>query len=467
MSDLHIVVLGGGPAGCCAAYKLHNSGKARVTLIEQTQMLGGNSGSFEEEGQFLDFGSHRLHAACDPEILEDVKQMLGADLAHRDRHGRIRLRGKWLHFPLKTTDLMMRLDKAFAFGAAWDLVSRTLFGKGKEGDTFASVLKANLGKTICEHFYFPYSRKLWGHEPTELSGIQARKRVSAGSVSKILKRLAKPPGAGKFYYPRKGYGQLSEIYAEHATRLGADIKMGWSASKAVQLPEGGFEVELTNKAGEKETVIADHVWSTIPVTILCRMLQPPVPPEIIAAADKITYRSMVLVYLTLPVDQWTTTDAHYFPEANIRMTRMSEPKNYFGLTEPKGKTTLCAELPCEKGDEIWNMSDEALGQLILKDMETAELPIHQPIKVFSRRLPQAYPIYTMGYERDLEAMDKWVDGVPNLLTYGRQGFFAHDNTHHAFYMAYCAVDCLEPDGSFNKTRWNDYRKIFATHVVED
>ena len=467
MSDLHVVVLGGGPAGCCAAYKLQNTGRVRVSLIEQTQMLGGNSGSFEEEGQFLDFGSHRLHAACDPEILKDVKQMLGKDLAHRDRHGRIRLRGKWLHFPLKTTDLMMRLDKPFAFGAAWDMVRRTLFGKGDEGDTFASVLEANLGKTICENFYFPYARRLWGREPDQLSGIQARKRVSAGSVSKILKRLAKPPGAGKFYYPRRGYGQLSEIYAEQATKLGADIKMGYSASKLVQLPEGGFEVEITNKDGEKETLTANHVWSTIPVTILCRMMQPSAPPEIIAAADNITYRSMVLVYLTLPVDQWTTTDAHYFPEANIHTTRMSEPKNYFGLTEPKGKTTLCAELPCEKGDEIWNMSDEDLGELILGDMKTAELPIHKPIRVFSRRLPQAYPIYNMNYENDLETMDNWVSGIPNLLTYGRQGFFAHDNTHHAFYMAYCAVDCLEADGSFNRKRWNDYRKIFATHVVED
>ena len=340
MSEVHIVVLGGGPAGCGAAYQLRKEGKAKVTLIEQTQMLGGNSGSFEVDGQYLDFGSHRLHAACDPEILRDIKQMLGDDLAHRDRHGRIRLRDKWLHFPLKTTDLMMRLDKPFAFGAAWDVLKRTLFGKGDEGTTFASVLKANLGQTICEHFYFPYSRKLWGHEPDKLSGIQAHKRVSAGSISKIIKRLAKPPGASKFYYPRKGFGQISEVYAQEGEKLGAKIKMGWSANKVVQLQGGGFDIELVNKAGDKENLKADQIWSTIPVTILSKMIEPSVPQEVLTAAEKITYRSMVLVYLSLPVDQWTTTDAHYFPEKDIHMTRISEPKNYFGLQEPKGQTIV-------------------------------------------------------------------------------------------------------------------------------
>lgn len=467
MNEVHIVVLGGGPAGCGAAYQLRREAKAKVTLIEQAQMLGGNSGSFEVDGQFLDFGSHRLHAACDPDILSDIKQMLGDDLAHRDRHGRIRLRKKWLHFPLKSTDLMMRLDKAFAFGAAWDVIKRTLFGKGEEGLTFASVLQANLGQTICKHFYFPYSRKLWGHEPDKLSGIQAHKRVSAGSISKIIKRLAKPPGAGKFYYPRKGFGQISEIYAQEGEKLGADIKMGWSANKVLQLPSGGFEIELINKVGEIETLKADHIWSTIPVTILSKMIEPSVPPEVLAAAEKVTYRSMVLVYLSLPVDQWTTTDAHYFPEGNIHMTRISEPKNYFGLHEPKGQTILCAELPCERGDDIWNMSDEELGRLVLQDMATADLPIHEPTKVFSKRLPQAYPIYTMGYEHDLEAMDDWIDAIPNLLIYGRQGFFAHDNTHHALYMAYSAVNCLDDKGNFDHERWLAYREVFATHVVED
>jgi hypothetical protein len=52
------------------------------------------------------------------------------------------------------------------------------------------------------------------------------------------------------------------------------------------------------------------------------------------------------------------------------------------------------------------------------------------------------------------------------LSYGRQGLFAHDNTHHALYMANAAVECLA-GGRFDAGKWADYRRIFATHVVED
>ena len=216
----HVVVLGGGPAGCGAAYQLRRTGKATVTLLERSTALGGNAGSFQWGNQWLDYGSHRLHHAVDPRILADIRMLLGDDLRNRERHGRIRLRGQWLHFPIRALDLLKRLDKGFAAGMLRDMSVRKLT-KRDEGDTFASVLMANLGPTMCHHFYFPYSRKLWGREPEELSGIQARKRVTAGSFTKLLKRLVKPPGGGFFYYMRRGYGQISEAYAEAGRAAGA------------------------------------------------------------------------------------------------------------------------------------------------------------------------------------------------------------------------------------------------------
>jgi len=469
MSEPHVAVLGGGPAGCGAACQLRRNDTARVTLIERSPVVGGNAGSFEAANQYLDYGSHRLHSACDPEILGDLKSMLGADLAHRERRGRIRLRGKWLQFPLKGPDLVLRLDRAFAFGVARDMVARRLSGNAGEGDTFAQVLRAKLGNTLCEHFYFPYARKLWGQEPAELSGIQARKRVSANSVADILKRLVRPPGGGKFFYPQKGFGQITGAYATESTKLGAEFLLGWSAEKITRpdSPSGRFCIELSNRDGEVRTVESDHVWSTIPLTVLCRMISPEPPSTVIRASQTIDYRSMILVYLTLPVDRFTDTDAHYFPEEDIRMTRLSEPKNYFGVDEPRGTTTLCAELPCRYGDEIWSMADEDLGRLIIVDLRAAELPLHEPLAVFTRRLPQAYPVYTLGYEQALDTMISWLEGISNILVFGRQGLFAHDNTHHALYMAYSAAKCLRKDGSFNRARWAEYRKVFATHVVED
>jgi hypothetical protein len=84
----------------------------------------------------------------------------------------------------------------------------------------------------------------------------------------------------------------------------------------------------------------------------------------------------------------------------------------------------------------------------------------------ARRLRQAYPIYLRGYEVPFGVLDRWAESIPNFLIYGRQGLFAHDNTHHALYMARAAVDCLSEAG-FDRVKWQSYRDIFATHVVED
>ena len=165
---------------------------ARIILSNQVPRRTApavNAGSFDVDGIRVDFGSHRLHHACDPAILADLQDVLGSDLVDMPRHGRIRLRGKWVHFPLKPVDLMLRLDKRFAAGTLRDMAARTVGGKKAEGESFASVLQANLGPTICEDFYFPYARKIWGREPEQLSGIQARRRVSAGSFRKLARKV--------------------------------------------------------------------------------------------------------------------------------------------------------------------------------------------------------------------------------------------------------------------------------------
>jgi protoporphyrinogen oxidase len=474
MSEPRIVVLGAGPAGVGAAYQLRRRNRAQVTVIEQNPVVGGNAGSFEAGGQRLDYGSHRLHPACEPALLEDIRSLLGDDLLDRPRHGRIHLRGKLIHFPLKPVDLLLRLDKGFAAGTLRDMAAKATGKKSEEGNSFASVLMANLGPTICREFYFPYAWKIWGRDPETLSGIQARRRVSAGSFGKLIRKVLsaipglKPPGAGRFFYPRRGFGQISEAYAEAAEKLGAELMLGWKVARLD--PPAGPDDQWTVHAernGEIRTVQADYVWSTIPITILARTLSHGVPREVLDAGSKIDYRSMLLVYIELDVDQFTEYDAHYFPAADIRITRLSEPKNYAALSAPRGRTTLCAELPCSPSDPWWTMDDAGLGRVVAEDLARAGIPLPRPpVRVHTRRLRQAYPIYTQGYEVPFGLLDKWVEQVPRLLSYGRQGLFAHDNTHHALYMAYSAVDCLE-NGKFDDAKWQKYREVFATHVVED
>jgi len=468
-----LVILGAGPAGLGAAWQVARSDKASVTLLERAPRVGGNAGSFELAGMPVDFGSHRLHPASDDEILADIREMLGEDLLDRPRHGRIRLRGRWIHFPLKPVDLALGLPPSFGLSVARDQLLGRFRAPTAGAESFASVVETKLGRTIAHDFYLPYARKIWGVAPEELSPIQARRRVSADSPAKLVRKVLsavpglRPKGAGRFFYPRGGFGQICEAYHEQALAAGARVELG-AEVEAVELDRGGVVAVRYRSDGRTTTLPTHRVWSTIPISTLTRMLEPAAPAELLQAADEIQFRSMLLIYLVVDQPRFSEFDAHYFPETSIPITRLSEPKNYAARDEPAGRTVLCAELPCSREDDVWSMEDVDLGRLVSEGLAGVGLPLGGAVlDVVVRRLGQAYPIYLHGYERGLEAMDRHLAGIERLLTYGRQGLFAHDNTHHALYMAYAASRCLDAAGGFDQTRWADFREIFNTHVVED
>lgn len=466
-----VAILGAGPAGLGAALRLARRGAFEVTVIERGGTVGGNAGSFSLAGMQVDYGSHRLHPSCAPEILADIQTILGDTLLDRPRHGRIRLRGRWVHFPLKPADLAMHLPPSFLLGVAGDSV-RKLAGRNGDADTFADVLRQGLGPTICNDFYFPYARKIWGVAPETLDAEQARRRVSAGSLLKMARKVLnaipgiKKKGGGRFYYPRQGFGAISEGYWNAAEAAGAQFRFRTSVAavetarnrvQAIRIaaPEGALRLE------------AKQALSTIPVSQLARLIEPAAPEAVQAAACALQFRAMILIYLVLKTEQFTEYDAHYFPDADVSITRLSEPKNY-GLAVNPGHTVLCAELPCSVEDEVWRSSDSQLAQRVTQALERVGLPVRCPVlEVASRRLPQAYPIYTRDYRANFETIDRWLAGIEGLVTFGRQGLFAHDNTHHALAMAYALDDCLRADGSLDAPAWAERRRDFEKHVVED
>src|SRR5262249_27864234 len=320
-----VAIVGGGRAGLGAAWRLARLNKAGAVVIEQRDDVGGNSGSFDLGGLPVDYGSHRLHPACHPEILRDLRELLRDDLLDRPRHGRIRLRGRWIHFPLKPLDLLFELPLSFGLDVARDALRKFMpRSQNCAPQTFSSLLEHSWGRAICRDFYFPYAVKIWGAPPQELSAIQARRRVSAGSLARMARKALnsvpgfKPPGAGRFFYPRRGFGQISRAIADAARAEGAAIQLGATVRQLRLGAPHRVEIECGGKISGLE---ADYVWSTIPITALARIANPPAPRPVIEASRRIRYRAMVLVYLVIEQPQFTPFDAHYFPETEIRLTR--------------------------------------------------------------------------------------------------------------------------------------------------
>lgn len=460
-----VAILGAGPAGVGAAYRTARNGR-KVILLERGERVGGLAGSVNVGGMRVDLGSHRLHPSTEPTVMADLQRVLGRRLQLRTRNGRLRLRGRWIAFPLRAADALVHMPPGFALRAAID--SALAFTRRDEGSDFASALRSRLGPTIADGFYLPYARKLWGAEPDELSAEQARRRVSADSPAKILRRMLRgsgrggAEGSGTFWYPSGGYGEISEALAAGAIDSGAEVRLGSEVTK-IHLEEGGATVTVAS--GER--IDAGRVWSTLPVSVLARLADPAPPDDVLQAAAALRYRAMLLVYLVLDIDRFTHFDAHYLPEDFTPVSRISEPKNYRDGDDPPGRTVLCAEIPCTIGEDLWMAQDEELGQVVVDALRAVDLPPPAPVDIEVARVPHVYPIYDIGYEEAFETLDAWASEQPSLLTFGRQGLFAHDNAHHALSMAWAAADALGPNNEFDHDLWSSARERFALHVVED
>jgi protoporphyrinogen oxidase len=198
----------------------------------------------------------------------------------------------------------------------------------------------------------------------------------------------------------------------------------------------------------------------LPLTALAAMAGGP--------SGDLAHRGMALVYLTLDRRPYTPFDAHYFPEPDVAFSRLSEPANYRDSTaDPADRTVLCAEVPCTAGDATWSAPDAELGERVAEGLARVGLPVTVPQRAHVERLPKVYPLYRVGFERELAAVLEWALGLDRVVVFGRQGLFVPDNTHHALAMGADAAAAVRGDGSFDRSRWADALDRFRDHVVED
>ncbi len=462
-------MLGGGAAGLSAAWRAALTGRS-VVLLERSSALGGLAASFEIAGIRVDHGSHRLHPATDPVLLADIGRLLGGDLQTRPRNGRLRLYDRWVRFPLAARELARAVPPAARRRIVRDTLCLPFRMAGWPGyaaspRSYGAALSRSLGPELYDVMYRPYAQKLWGLSGDLIDVEQARRRVSADNPWKIARRVLgpKPPQGNVFHYPRRGFGQIVDALAEAARGAGAVL-------------ETDAEVTMLELRGPRPTVRradgtalrAGHVLSTLPLPVFARLTRPQPSPPVLEHAGKLRLRAMVLVYLVHAGGRWTPYDAHYLPDSATPVTRISEPANYRDSAEdPMGRTVLCAEIPCEVGDRVWNRSEDDLAALVIGTIAEVGLPPVQTVEVVVRRLPHVYPVYATGYADRLAPLQAWADGLDRVTTLGRQGLFVHDNTHHTMAMAYAAVASLRADHTRDDAAWAAAQEGFTRHVVED
>ncbi len=463
VTSADLIVLGAGPAGLAAAWRAARAGRS-VVVLERAGAVGGMAASFEVAGIRVDHGSHRLHPSTAPAIMADLRGLLGDDLQLRPRHGRLRVGERWVGFPLRPAELVRGLPPMMPVRIAAEALTAPL--RRGTPSSYGDALRRSLGRTLYEQLYGPFAVKLWGCSGDEIDAEQARVRVSADTPWKIARRMLRRGSGGTgrvFHYPRRGFGQIVDAIADAAGAAGATIELGTEVERV----RPGADGVLVRTADGTE-LTASHLFTTVPLPALARIADPGAPASAVAAASRLRFRAMLLVYLVHEgCRPWTEFDATYLPAGGTPISRISEPANYRSSAEdPTDRTVLCCEIPCSTDDEAWSASPDALGELVRDALARLGLPPLRLAGVEVRRLRNVYPIYDIGYGEHLRELDEWAATLPSVTTFGRLGLFAHDNTHHAIAMAYDAVDALG-DGEWDASAWSRARRRFAAHVVED
>ena len=457
MTSADVVVVGGGPTGLTAALGAARRGLA-VRLVDAAPGFGGMSASTTVGGQRVDLGSHRLHPSMSAPVRALLTELLGDDLQTRARNGRLLLRGRWVRFPFRAVDLARSLPPAFTVASVRD--AATARWRRPTADSYAEVVRVGLGPTALVDFHGPMAAKLWGRPADRLAGELARRRVSVrtpGALARTVARTSRPDGR-TFLYPRLGYGQIVDRLVDAATVAGAELSH--SATIASLCPPATPADPVRVVLGDGAEIEAGRVlWSAAPEALVAAA------GSAVPDGDRSELRSMVLVYLVVPMGRFTEFDAHYVPDPGVCFSRLSEPRNYRDGPDPEGTTVLCAEIPCSEGDDTWTASDADLAERVLDGLVRCGLGRPPVAAVETRRLPRVYPVIDVDDPDRRRRVLARADAVPGVTVLGRQGLVVADNLHHVIDMALAAVECL--GSGWNNDRWARHRERFDGFVVQD
>jgi protoporphyrinogen oxidase len=452
----HVAVLGAGVCGLAAAWELLRSGAARqVTVLEAEERPGGMARSVHDpSGLQADLGPHRIHTE-----IEEIDALLG-ELCDREMHWVERrsamwVEGQWVEYPFRLGGVLKLFGPIeflrMGLSAAWAKTSALWRPRPAN---FDEHMRRAFGARVWSRVLKPYSTKVWKIDPREISVKAAEVRVSAGSMTKMAKRLlmggrekqGQETALKRFRYLRGGVESLVRRLEERVREAGGVIECGARIEEI--LCEGESHWRIRHSGGETE---ANAVLSTIPVTQMTPMLQgvveEPAPEKNLAALE---YLAIHLVFLVINRPQATPNHWLYFPGEDLCFNRGYESKHFWrDEAAPADQTLLCLEITARPHTPLHAADEEELIARTHEDLTRIGLATPEEIeKSFVVTLPFGYPLYDRlsdeNLRRVLEHLARW----PGLVVTGRQGLFSHNNMDHSMHMGLEAARALAagPEG---------------------
>ncbi|HEY7321682.1 MAG TPA: NAD(P)/FAD-dependent oxidoreductase [Candidatus Binatia bacterium] len=438
-----VVIIGGGPAGLTAAYELCKLGHQPIVL-EKESKVGGLSRTESYKGYYFDLGGHRFFTKV-KEVKKLWHETLNGDFLRRPRLSRIYYNRKFFFYPLKPLNALVGLG-------FWESTLIVLsyvkwhFFPYKQEDTFEEWVTNRFGKRLFLTFFKTYTEKVWGIPCSELKAEWAAQRIKDLSLkTALLSMFVTPKNTIKtlieeFEYPRLGPGLMWRTLSEGIERFNGRVRLDSDVVKIIRDGRRIKSVMIANN-GKQEAISGSSFISSMPVTEFIKKLYPEPPDEVLTAANKLKYRDFLTVCLIVNKPRLFPDNWIYIHDPEVKVGRIQNFKNWSpDMVPDQEKTSLGLEYFCSEGDELWTLSDAELVELGKREVERIGLALPSDVEDGCViRVPKSYPIYDSGYRDGLATIRKFVDGLENFQSVGRNGLHRYNNQDHAMLTGMLAV----------------------------
>ncbi len=443
-----VVVIGAGPAGLTAAYELQKCGRGhRPIVFEASDDVGGIARTESYKGFRFDIGGHRFFTKV-KEVEALWHEVGGEDFVLRPRLSRIFYRGKYYDYPLKIFNALSNMGPVEAAKIMLSYVKWRLSPHPEE-ENFEQWVTNRFGRRLFEHFFKSYTEKVWGIPCTEIRADWAAQRIKNLSLTKaVLNALT---GANdttslieEFEYPRLGPGQMWERFRDKVRKNGGEVRMKSAVTRIFRDGNRVTAVEVADFSGDEARayrIAADWFVNSMSVRDLVRAFDPPPPPEVVAAGERLNYRDFLIVTLILDhpdpfPDNWIYIHAPEVKVGRIQNFRSWSPD----MVPDPDKASIGMEYFCHEGDGLWTSSDADLIAQASRELEYLGLAkVSNVVDGAVIRQPKAYPVYDGEYRDALDTVRKWILTLENFQTVGRNGMHRYNNQDHSMLTAMLAA----------------------------
>jgi protoporphyrinogen oxidase len=448
--SVDVVVVGAGPAGLGAAWRLEElaseHGKSWL-LLESSFAPGGLASSVLDDAGFTwDLGGHIIHSHY-PYFDAVMTSLCEVEWIHTNR-----TRCAWI-FDSLVPHPVQHNPGCFPDDVRRGYEAHTLHERETirfdHPPHFAAWLLRHFGRDLCREFFFPYNFKMWAH-PLDLLGYDWTQHTSGSRFPNVplpqaaamqtpetdeRGRNSVAKGSYPFPYPRAGGTRAiwTAIYSrlpKARIHFGSEVVSVDPRRRLLRLSSGGV-------------VQYGNLISTVPLPDLFNLLS---DVRTLDRSELLSCATTVvgLGILGQPSPCLRDVSTIYFPQEEVPFHRASFPAAFSPGNVPdfrKNWSVLCEmnESPYRSIDisSAAYLAEHALrgaGLLTTRDVV---------ISVWSRRLRFGYPVPSLGRDISLRTSDTLLRGW-GIFSRGRLGGWKYEvsNQDHSFMQGVEAVDAI-------------------------